>query len=207
MRSMLARSLGIASLLILATAAHSQQPVSVVPAGTSVQVRLTQELRSGRCKKGDPVAGEVAADVKSADGKRVLIPAGTPVTGSVLESKRAGAFGRPGRLKLRCEAIRLPDGTTVPLDDGPSLSQTGRDRQAIATGTGVAAGAGAALGVYAATFDIFGGGPDTGGSAAAGVGAFALFSALQRGQNATAKAGYRFTVSVARETPLPQPKE
>jgi hypothetical protein len=199
--AVLTRSLISGSLLLAAAGAPAQAPTAV-PAGTEVTLRLKQELRSGRSKKGDRVACEVAADVRSADGARLLIPAGAPAVGSVLESRRPGPFGRPGRLTFACRCIQLADGSELPLE---SLfqSRVGRDRQAVATGSGVVMGAGAALGVYAATFDIFGDGPNTGGSAAAGVGVFAVVAALQRGKNATAREGYEFQVKVARETPVP----
>src|SRR5436305_4665759 len=81
-----------------------------IPQGTRVRLRLKQELKSGKARRGDPVRFELAADVKSPDGKEVLIPAGTLATGAVLSSHKPGSFGRPGRLQFTCSAIRLPGG-------------------------------------------------------------------------------------------------
>jgi hypothetical protein len=92
----------------------------MIPQGTPVFVTLKQRLRSGAAKPGQRVAFTVTSDVRhggTAAGQNaaLLIPAGTPAFGTVAESRGAGAFGRPGRLRITCDYVLLPNGTRVPL--------------------------------------------------------------------------------------------
>jgi hypothetical protein len=80
--------------------------------GITIRVRLTERLSSTESEKGEPFHGQVASDVLQ-DGK-VLIPAGSGIEGRV-SAVTSGHFGGHGSLRLKPEAVILPDGTRFQL--------------------------------------------------------------------------------------------
>jgi len=80
--------------------------------GATIRVRLSEGLSSTESEKGEPFHGQVASDVLQ-DG-RVLIPAGSGIEGRV-SAVSAGHFGGHGSLRLKPEAVILPDGTRYTL--------------------------------------------------------------------------------------------
>jgi len=80
--------------------------------GVTIRVRLTERLSSTESEKGEPFHGQVASDVLQ-EGK-VLIPAGSAIEGRVSEVS-SGHFGGHGSLRLKPEAVILPDGTRFQL--------------------------------------------------------------------------------------------
>jgi hypothetical protein len=79
--------------------------------GTKVKVILSEEVNSGRAKRGDRVHFLTAEAVRSAEGQ-LLLPAGTPATGTVTDARRAGKLGRPGKITVACENL-YPRGLAV----------------------------------------------------------------------------------------------
>ncbi len=132
-------------------------PPDVLGEGTSIRVRLTQDLSSNFSEAGEAFSSTVATDVLSGD--QVLIPAGSEIDGTVVHAS-AGHFATYGSLQLRPEKVKLPGGKVYRLDAtvtgapvsknmvhaegmvGPG-SQVRRDsiEYGGAVGTGVAAGA------------------------------------------------------------------
>jgi hypothetical protein len=80
--------------------------------GVTIRVRLMERLSSTESEKGEPFHGQVASDVMQ-DGK-VLIPAGSGIEGRV-SAVSSGHFGGHGSLRLKPEAVILPDGTRFQL--------------------------------------------------------------------------------------------
>lgn len=80
--------------------------------GVTIRVKLMNRLSSTESEKGEQFSGQVASDVLQ-DGK-VLIPAGSGIEGRV-SSVSAGHFGGHGSLRLKPEAVILPDGTRFQL--------------------------------------------------------------------------------------------
>jgi hypothetical protein len=125
--------------------------------GITIRVRLTERLSSTETEKGEPFHGQVASDVLQ-DGK-VLIPAGSGIEGRV-SGVTSGHLGGHGSLRLRPEAVILPDGTRFQLhavttgtpgsktrigaegsiNPGSRLKKDGIEYGAV-VGTGVVAGA------------------------------------------------------------------
>lgn len=178
---------------------------TTIAEGTPVLVAVKQTLRSGAAKKGDPVLFEVASDVRSPDGRDVLIPKGAPCHGTVEESRSPGAFGRPGTLRVRCDYVLLANGTRVPLRPAASLAARGRSRKGAAVTSGVLVGAGVGYVIFVAEAlgDLFQ--DDKSASptpllvgAASGI----LVSALWRGGNVTLAEGKQLETAVAGDTPL-----
>jgi len=80
--------------------------------GITIRVRLTERLSSTESEKGEPFHGQVASDVLQ-EGK-VLIPAGSAIEGRV-SAVTSGHLGGHGSLRLKPEAVILPDGTRFQL--------------------------------------------------------------------------------------------
>jgi len=173
-----------------------------LPAGTKVLVELREKIKSGDAKAGMTINLATAANILDGAGN-IMIPKGTPVSGTVVESKGAGGFGKPGRLVIRCTSIDLPSGTKIPLQPRTDkLPQNGENKAAYATASGLLAGVVAAIGLVFATFGasftgnlsnaaattiVFGGGALI----------FALTSSSVRGGNVTLDAGRGFEVQTA----------
>jgi hypothetical protein len=80
--------------------------------GTTIRVKLLDRLSSTESEKGDVFRGQVASEVIQ-DGN-VLIPAGAGIEGRVSQVS-TGKFGGHGSLRLRPEAVIMPDGTRFEL--------------------------------------------------------------------------------------------
>ena len=92
-----------------ATGAVQGAPVErtiTIPANTSIQVRITDQLTSKTAKPNDHFHGTVAA-VVFADGA-LAIPVGTPVLGRVVSAKPAGHFIAESKMALEITTLRLP---------------------------------------------------------------------------------------------------
>ena len=115
-------------------------PPLVVPAGTSLLVRLGSTLDTKTAQAGQPFNGTLARSVVV--GGEVAIPAGAGVSGSVVESKSPGKFKGEGVLSITLNSINVGG---VPKEIATStFSQTVKGkgkRTAVAVGGGTGAGA------------------------------------------------------------------
>jgi len=95
----------------------------VVRAGTPIDVRIDTRLSTDDNSAGDTWSGVVMRDVLSRSGRRVVIPAGTPVEGVVTVSEQ-GRKGVKGRMDLAMRSIsmngdvRRLNASTEPIIDG-----------------------------------------------------------------------------------------
>ncbi len=106
-----------------------------LPANTLVPIRLQTTVSSDTATVGQPVQGEVTADVV-ADGA-VLIPAGTRVQGTVSGVKPAKRFGGQAMVAVAFNSVKLANGDTVPVEGGMAAyakKETGKDTGAIVGG-------------------------------------------------------------------------
>ena len=104
-------------------ATPAPQPCSLVPAGTPVEVELTELVTSRRATSGDKYKLKLAADL-TIDG-RLVMAAGVAGRGEVIDAAPAGLAGRPGKLVL---AARSLDAGAVHLPlHSFRLSGSGRD--------------------------------------------------------------------------------
>src|SRR5712692_3450854 len=97
-------ALAIALWVLLAASAALAAVNVKIPAGTSVQVRITEELSSETANVGEVFHGSLAAPVV-ANG-RTLFPKGAHVTGEVVNVERSGRLSTPGELHLSLRTIR-----------------------------------------------------------------------------------------------------
>jgi hypothetical protein len=76
-------------------------------AGSIAHARLLAPLDSATSKKGEKVEAILSEPLFSAD-RRLILPEGTQVNGSVMLAKRAGWFHHGGRLRFSFQSVDLP---------------------------------------------------------------------------------------------------
>src|SRR5215467_3468859 len=143
----------------------------VVPAGTRVAVVLENGVSTRSAKPGDSLYFHTAFPVTQ--NNQVVIPVGSYLRGSLLESKRPGRVKGRGEFRLRLESLILPNGYTVDLLAVPRSADTGgketTDEEGKVTGGG---GKGKDVGTVATTTATGAGiGAIAGGGKGAGIGA------------------------------------
>ena len=133
----------------------------VVTGGTRILLRLTNSVNTKRTAPGDHIYLQTASPI-FVDG-RLVIPAGSYVTGTVTESKRAGKVKGLSALNLQFESITLSNGVVHDLRSRPgsvdaagNLDRSegrikgegtkGRDAGTVAKTTAAGTGIGAVLG-------------------------------------------------------------
>jgi hypothetical protein len=150
--------------------APEPQPV-IVPAGTTLTVRLGESVGSKISSPGQSFRATLASAVK-VDGNTV-IPAGASARGTVVDAKPLGRFKGGASLELRLTSITVTGGEKTIETSAVSREAKGKGkRTAVLAGGGTALGAivgglagggkGAAIGALA------GGGAGAGGAAFTG---------------------------------------
>ena len=87
--------------------------IYTVPSGTSLTVRIAQDLSSKTSNVGDPFSGSLAQSVR-VQGVTVL-KAGTPVSGTVASAKKQGRFKGEGDLGIQLSRVGPYEVTTQEL--------------------------------------------------------------------------------------------
>ncbi len=77
-----------------------------------LNARLTTDLTSASSPKGTLVRAVMTAPLLDKTGKEVVLPEGTELTGTVLQSKPARSFGRSGTLRFTFRHITPPHQAT-----------------------------------------------------------------------------------------------
>jgi len=142
-----------------------------VPAGTRLAVVLENGISTRSAKAGDTLYFHTAFPVTQ--DNQVIIPVGSYLRGSLLESKRPGKIKGHGEFRMRLESLILPNGYTVDLLAAPRRADTGgketTDSEGRVTGAG---GKGKDVGTVATTTATGAGiGAIAGGGKGAGIGA------------------------------------
>jgi hypothetical protein len=146
-------------------------PPLVVPAGTSLVVRMGNTIDTKTANTGDTFTGTLAHAV--AVGDDIAIPAGATVSGTVVSSKSPGKFKGAGDLVVSLTTIDINGVPTSVQTSNYGVSVKGKGkRTAVVTGGG--AGAGALIGGLAGggkgalIGGLLGGGAGAAGSAFTG---------------------------------------
>jgi hypothetical protein len=151
-----------------ARAEKKKEPV-IVPSGTSVTISLGAALGSKLSQAGQTFSGTIAQDIMV--GSTVVIPKGSPVSGTVTDAKALGKFKGGALLNIRLDSINL-NGSDMPVQTAAkSFTEKGKGKR-----TAVLTGGGAALGGIIGA--LAGGGKGAAIGAAAGAGAGAGGSAF-----------------------------
>src|SRR5579875_143505 len=123
------RGLAKERLLLLAIVLESPfARAAVVPASTSLEVRLSEPSGSRISHVGDAVNATVIAPVYS-DGE-MLIPQGAVISGEIEQVERLG-YGLKhvnSEMQYRFSSLELPGGVRVPLDAEVTQVETAKER-------------------------------------------------------------------------------
>lgn len=118
-----ATSVSAASAAPAVTPTATPAPKIMVPAGTHIPLVLHNAVSTRSARPGDPVYFETLFPVMI-DGK-VVIPAGSYVSGEITESKRPGRVKGRGELMIKLTTMILPNAYMVNLNAVPSNAGTG----------------------------------------------------------------------------------
>ncbi|HWZ99480.1 MAG TPA: hypothetical protein VN025_17115 [Candidatus Dormibacteraeota bacterium] len=185
----------------------SGQKISV-PAGTRLAVTLENGISTRSAKAGDSLYFYTAFPVTQ--NNHVVIPVGSYIRGTLLESKRPGRIKGKGEFRLRLESLIFPNGYTVDLLAAPRSADTGgretTDSEGKVTGPG---GKGKDVGTVAGT-TVTGAGIGAiaagakGAGIGAGIGGLAGLAAvlLTRGPEAQIPRGSSLDIVLERDLPL-----
>lgn len=154
-----------------ASAASAKPATIEVPGGTHIPLILHNAISSRTARPGDPVYFETLFPVMI-DGK-VVIPAGSYMSGEVTEAKRAGRVKGRAELGIKLTTMILPNSYVVNLNAIPSGAGTGGGESVTAEGkvqgdTDKASDAGTVIKTTGAGAGI---GAIAGGARGAGIGA------------------------------------
>lgn len=106
-----------------AAAAPTPGPKVEVPTGTHLSMVLHNAISTRSARPGDPVYLETVFPVMI-NGK-VVIPAGSYVSGEVTDSKRAGRVKGRAELMIKLNTLILPNAYMVSFNGSPSNTGTG----------------------------------------------------------------------------------
>ena len=105
------------------SAAGQEQSKTVLFEGTSVRLKLTKEVSSASAQVGDAVNFETIEDVRLGDA--VVVPKGSHALGKVTTVVPKRHMGRPGKLDISVEYVRLASGEKLALSGSPEKSGKG----------------------------------------------------------------------------------
>jgi hypothetical protein len=180
-----------------------------VPAGTRIPLVLENAISTRTAHVGDPVYFETLYPIIVAG--RIVIPAGSYMSGDLLSVKRPGRIKGRGELALKLTQLILPNGYTASLAGTPSDAGTGGGEEMGKEGevkgpTSRASDAGTIIRstVYGAAIGAAASGSATGARTGLGIGAAAgvLGVLLTRGPDAVMPRGTTMDVVLDHSLPL-----
>ena len=131
-------------------------PPLVVPAGTTIPLKLTNRVTTKTAKDGDGVYATTTFPI-TVDNK-IVVPIGSYVRGKVTEVRQPGRVTGKAELTLSFQTLILPSGITIPIytslgsigeGEGKTDENTvkgegskGKDAGTVATGAATGAGVG-----------------------------------------------------------------
>ena len=168
-----------------ATAPLAESPFREVkiPAGTALDIQATNSISSMDAKMGDLISFRVLVPVKVGDS--IVIGSNALVTGRIAKAKRAGHWGKAGKLSWTMQDVVAVDLTRVSLTANPDFpgGQQGVTGQShggeVATKTAV-------MGALLAPTVV--------------LAPLALMHGFKRGEQAVLPEGKRFVVYVQKDT-------
>jgi len=107
------------SLLLVMAVTTSGFPQRVpasdrIPLITPVEIELLENVSSETLHAGQSVAFKLSQDLE-ANGEK-LLPAGTPLTGTVATANASRHWGKAGAFDLKLDPLKMADGTEIRLD-------------------------------------------------------------------------------------------
>ena len=116
------------------SAVGQEQSKTVLFQGTPVHLQLMQQVSSANAKVGDAVNFDTVDDVRLGD--TLVIPKGSHALGKVTTVVQKRHMGRPGKLDMSIDFVRLPSGEKLALSGSPA--ETGKGHQGRMAGAMVA---------------------------------------------------------------------
>lgn len=126
-----------------------------LPVGTTMQVRLNEQLGTETSKVGDTFTATVLSDVRAANGA-VAVPSGATVRGTVTAVDDSDDATDAAVIKLDFNQLSF-NGETYPFEariDATELKQQGDTREETIQKAGIGAAAGAVLGAVLGDADL-----------------------------------------------------
>jgi hypothetical protein len=169
-----------------------------IPAGTSLTIRIDQNISAKRSHAGETFTGEVVDPVLAGDGS-ALVPKGSPVGGVVAAAHRRGHFKGSSLLELRLTSLTL-NGTQYPL----TTRDLAERKKGKGKRTAAMIGGGAGLGMLVGGIATGGVGLVVGGLVGGGAGAAVAGTTGNRDLDIPAESIVHFRLAedlVVQETP------
>jgi hypothetical protein len=112
-----------------------------LPAGTSVHIRMIDEIHTGKNKAGDVFRASLAEPVLV--NGRTVAPKDAAVRGRLTEVVSSGRLRRPASITMQLDRLTLGNGRTVPVETSPYVldGKSHALRNVALIGGGAAAGA------------------------------------------------------------------
>jgi hypothetical protein len=98
-----------------------------LPAGSFVHALLVTPLNSASTQKGDAV--EAVLSQPLFDGKRLVLPQGSLLKGTVIQARPARYFSRSGQLRIVFHELVPPSGIAEKIDASLEGMQSGKDQK------------------------------------------------------------------------------
>jgi hypothetical protein len=167
-----------------------------LPAGTKIRLRMDDGISSNISSTNDTFTTTIVKPVVIRE--TIVLPVGTVIEGRIIKASAAAAGGRSGKLVIRLETLKLPEGVKRDIEGIPVEELKAPSTQ---TGSILSVVGGTALGA------IFGAVTKTGNGAliGAGIGAGAGtgVALLKKGKEIKIKRGDEFDVELKKEVILP----
>ena len=167
-----------------------------LPAGTRILIRMDDGISSDVSSVNDTFTTTIAKAVVVRDA--VVLPAGTVLEGRIVKARAAAAGGQSGKLEIRLETLKLPEGAKreiegVPVQELKAASSGTRSILSVVGGTAL----GALFGAVTKT--------PNGALIGAGIGAGAGtgVALLKKGKDVRIKRSQEFEIELKKEVMLP----
>ncbi len=176
---------------------------AIIPAGTRIAVVLETPLSTRIARRGQLVTFRTSDALRIND--QLEIPPETAITGSVVEAKQPGRFGKQGALRVKVDRISLSTGAAAEVAarlDSPDMKGRGRLSSDSNRTTDLYS-----LALYTIEGTLLGSQIKGGKGAAVGAGAGAAVALLimmsHKGSDVYLEPGMPFLVTLDREVALP----
>jgi hypothetical protein len=167
-----------------------------LPAGTRILIRLDDPISSDISTVNDTFTTTIAKAVVIRD--TVVLPTGTVLEGRIVKARAAGAGGQGGKLEIRMETLKLPEGEKRDIEGVPvtELKAASSGAKSI-----LSVGGGTALGALFGAVTKTPNGALIGAGIGAGAGTGVVL--LKKGKDVRLKRSQEFEIELKKDVTLP----